>query len=423
MNQVYAKLQNCYECVRKKTDFVPKVAIVLGSGLGDYAEQIRVVTEIPYAEIEGFPVSTVPGHAGKFIFGYLDEIPVVCMKGRVHYYEGYDVTDVVLPTRLMKLLGAEILFLTNAAGGVNTSFHAGDLMLIRDHISVFAPNPLIGANMDELGLRFPDMSHVYDKDLQQIIRETAKENGIYLQEGIYTQLTGPSFESPAEIRMLRTLGCDAVGMSTVVEAIAANHMGMRICGISCISNLAAGMTDQPLNHEEVQEAADMAASQIQEAGNGICEEICIDTEKKEMRMIQETEEKALVSQALEARKLAYAPYSGYTVGAALLTADGHRYLGGNIENASYGATNCAERTAFFKAVSEGEREFTAIAIAGGISGEAPVEYAYPCGICRQVMQEFCRDDFVIYVVNSEQDYQRYTLKELLPFGFGGDAIR
>ena len=156
MNQVYAKLQNCYECVRKKTDFVPKVAIVLGSGLGDYAEQIRVVTEIPYAEIKGFPVSTVPGHAGKFIFGYLDEIPVVCMKGRVHYYEGYDVTDVVLPTRLMKLLGAEILFLTNAAGGVNTSFHAGDLMLIRDHISVFAPNPLIGANMDELGLRFPD---------------------------------------------------------------------------------------------------------------------------------------------------------------------------------------------------------------------------------------------------------------------------
>ena len=137
------------------------------------------------------------------------------MKGRVHYYEGYDVTDVVLPTRLMKLLGAEILFLTNAAGGVNTSFHAGDLMLIRDHISVFAPNPLIGANMDELGLRFPDMSHVYDKDLQQIIRETAKENGICLQEGIYTQLTGPSFESPAEIRMLRTLGCDAVGMSTV----------------------------------------------------------------------------------------------------------------------------------------------------------------------------------------------------------------
>lgn len=259
MSEVYDKLISCYECVKKKTDFVPKVAIVLGSGLGDYAENIRVEYELPYSEIEGFPVSTVPGHAGKFIFGFIDEIPVVCMKGRVHFYEGYPISDVVLPTRLMKLMGARILFLTNAAGGVNTSFHAGDLMLIKDQISVFAPNPLIGANMDELGVRFPDMSTVYDGELQQLIRRTAKDNGIFLQEGVYAQLTGPSFESPAEIRMLRTLGCDAVGMSTVVEAIAANHMGMKICGISCISNLAAGMTANPLTHEEVQEAADMAA--------------------------------------------------------------------------------------------------------------------------------------------------------------------
>ena len=259
MNEVYEKLLNCYKCVRKKTDFVPKVAIVLGSGLGDYAETIRVVDELPYGEIEGFPVSTVPGHAGKFIFGYIDEIPVVCMKGRVHFYEGYPISDVVLPARLMKLMGAEILFLTNAAGGVNTSFHAGDLMLIKDHISVFAPNPLIGPNIEELGVRFPDMSTVYDRELQALIKKTAKENNIFLQEGVYAQLTGPSFESPAEIRMMRTLGCDAVGMSTVVEAIAANHMGMKICGISCISNLAAGMTMNPLTHEEVQEAADMAA--------------------------------------------------------------------------------------------------------------------------------------------------------------------
>lgn len=259
MNGVYEKLLGCYECVRKKTDFVPKVAIVLGSGLGDYAEEIRVEYELPYGEIEGFPVSTVPGHAGKFIFGYIDEIPVVCMKGRVHYYEGYPVTDVVLPTRLMKLLGAEILFLTNAAGGVNTSFHAGDLMLIKDQIALFAPNPLIGPNIDELGVRFPDMSTVYDRELQELIKQTARENHIFLQEGVYAQLTGPSFESPADIRMMRTLGCDAVGMSTVVEAIAANHMGMRICGISCISNLGAGMTMNPLTHEEVQEAADMAA--------------------------------------------------------------------------------------------------------------------------------------------------------------------
>jgi len=277
MNSIYEKLMNCYTCVRKKTDFVPKVALVLGSGLGDYAEQIKVEAELPYSEIVGFPVSTVPGHAGKFIFGYIDEIPVVCMKGRVHYYEGYDVSDVVLPIRLMKLMGAEILFLTNAAGGVNGSFHAGDLMLIKDHISVFAPNPLIGANIDELGTRFPDMSTVYDKKLQQIIRDKAKENHIFLQEGVYTQLTGPSFESPAEIKLLRTLGCDAVGMSTVVEAICANHCGMRICGISCISNLAAGMTDSPLSHEEVQEAADMAApgfkKLVTEAIKGIGQEL------------------------------------------------------------------------------------------------------------------------------------------------------
>lgn len=259
MNEVYGKLLNCLECVRKKTTFVPKVAVVLGSGLGDYAESIRVECEVPYGEIEGFPVSTVPGHAGKFIFGYIDDVPVVCMKGRVHYYEGYSVTDVVLPARLMGLLGAKVLFLTNAAGGVNTSFHAGDLMLIRDHIALFAPNPLIGPNIEELGTRFPDMSAVYDSELQDMIRKAARDNHIFLQEGVYAQLTGPSFESPADVRAMRVLGSDAVGMSTVVEAIAANHMGLKVCGISCICNLAAGMTSNPLSHEEVQEAADMAA--------------------------------------------------------------------------------------------------------------------------------------------------------------------
>ena len=259
MDARYEKLLKCLESVRKKTDFVPKVAIVLGSGLGNYADDIKIECEVDYHDIEGFPISTVPGHAGKFIFGYVKDVPVVCMKGRVHYYEGYPISDVVLPTRLMKLMGAEILFLTNASGGLNTSFCAGDFMIITDHISCFAPNPLIGPNIDELGTRFPDMTHVYDEDLRDIIEKTAKDHNIKVQKGVYAQLTGPSFESPAEIRMLRTLGVDAVGMSTVVEAVAANHMGMKICGISCVCNLAAGMSANPLTHEEVQAAANEAA--------------------------------------------------------------------------------------------------------------------------------------------------------------------
>lgn len=259
MNQVYQKALDCYESIKERIPFTPRVALVLGSGLGNYADSMEVKAEIDYSEIRDFPVSTVPGHAGKFIFGYVGEVPVVCMKGRVHYYEGYPISDVVLPARLMKMMGAEILFLTNASGGINPSFKAGDFMLIKDHISCFAPNPLIGANIDELGCRFPDMSKVYDEALQGKIRKAAKENEIPLQEGVYVQLTGPSFESPSEIKMLRTLGADAVGMSTVVEAVAANHMGMKICGISCVANLAAGMTDNPLTHEEVQEAADKAA--------------------------------------------------------------------------------------------------------------------------------------------------------------------
>ena len=252
-----------FRSYKAKIDFEPKVAVVLGSGLGNFAKVVDVKAELPYSEIEGFPVSTVPGHAGKFIFGYINEVPVVLMQGRVHYYEGYPITDVVLPARLMKMMGAEVLFLTNASGGINPAFHAGSLMLIQDHISLFAPNPLIGPNIEELGTRFPDMSHVYDEDLQGIIRETAKENDIELFEGVYAQLTGPSFESPAEIQMLHKLGVSAVGMSTVVEAIAANHMGMKICGVSCVSNLAAGMNSAPLTHEEVQEAANAVAPKFE----------------------------------------------------------------------------------------------------------------------------------------------------------------
>lgn len=256
----YEKLVKCYECVRSKTDFKPKIALVLGSGLGDYAESaVEKVAVVDYADIDGFPRSTVEGHKGRFVFGYVNGVPVVVMQGRVHYYEGYPMTDVVLPARLMSMLGAKVLFLTNASGGINADFSAGDFMLITDHISSFVPNPLIGKNVDELGTRFPDMSKIYAPQLRRIIKSTAKELRIDLKEGVYLQLTGPSFESPAEIKMLRGFGADAVGMSTAVEAIAANHAGMLVCGISCISNLACGMTDNPLTHAEVQECADKAA--------------------------------------------------------------------------------------------------------------------------------------------------------------------
>ena len=258
-NAVYEKLMAAFKCVREKTDFVPKVALVLGSGLGNFADQIDVEVEIPYSDIEGFPVSTVSGHDGKYICGTLSGVPVICMKGRVHYYEGYSVQDVVMPIRLMGLMGAKVLFLTNASGGIADGFKAGDFMMITDHISLFAPNPLIGANIDELGVRFPDMSSTYNKDLCALIEAAAAENGIELKKGVYVQCTGPSFESPAEIQMLKKMGADAVGMSTVVEAIAANHMGMKVCGISCVCNLAAGISPHPLTHEEVKEAGAKAA--------------------------------------------------------------------------------------------------------------------------------------------------------------------
>ncbi|MGN0675190.1 MAG: purine-nucleoside phosphorylase [Oscillospiraceae bacterium] len=258
MSRIYERLEKCYKCFKEKISFVPDVALVLGSGLGDYADGIKTEAVLDYGEIEDFPKSTVAGHKGRFVFGYVGDVKVVIMQGRVHYYEGYKMEDVVLPIRLMKMMGAKILFLTNAAGGVNYDYHAGDFMLISDQICM-APSPLIGENADELGVRFPDMSNIYDRELRDIIRNTAKELGIKLQEGVYIQLTGPNYESPAEIRMVRTLGADAVGMSTACEAIAANHAGMRVVGISCISNMACGITDKPLTHAEVQETADRAA--------------------------------------------------------------------------------------------------------------------------------------------------------------------
>ncbi|MBR1751491.1 MAG: purine-nucleoside phosphorylase [Ruminococcus sp.] len=273
----YEKLKRCYDSVREKTDFVPQIALVLGSGLGGFADNIDKVCEIDYKDIDSFPTSTVEGHKGRLVFGSIGSVDIVCMQGRVHYYEGYDISDVVLPARLMGMLGAKVLFLTNASGGINKSFKAGDFMALTDHISCFVTNPLIGKNIDELGTRFPDMSKVYDGELLNIIKQSAKDCGVDLKEGVYCQLTGPSFETPAEIRMLAALGADAVGMSTVVEAIAARHAGMKVCAVSCVCNLAAGISPTPLTHAEVQQAADNAAPKfkalISEAIEGISDHL------------------------------------------------------------------------------------------------------------------------------------------------------
>ncbi len=262
MGEVYEKLQRCYRSVRQKTGFCPQAALVLGSGLGGFASMLRTEAVMDYREIEGFPVSTVAGHKGRFVFGYAGEVPVVCMQGRVHYYEGYAMQDVVLPIRLMKLMGARRLLLTNAAGGIRDGMQPGDLMAITGQIASFVPSPLIGPNVEELGERFPDMSGIYDKGLLELVCAAAKECGIALKKGVYLQMTGPQYESPQEIAMCRILGADAVGMSTACEAMAARHMGMEVAGISCISNLAAGISPVPLSHDEVKRAADQAAEKF-----------------------------------------------------------------------------------------------------------------------------------------------------------------
>lgn len=263
MNEVKRKVEDCVRQIRQRTEFVPRVALILGSGLGALAEQIHTEAVVEYADIEGFPVSTVSGHRGRFVFGHMGDTPVVIMQGRVHYYEGYDISDVVLPVRVMKLLGAEILFLTCAVGGLKSTLKPGDLLMLTDQISSFVPSPLIGANVEEWGPRFPSMDTIYDRELCQRIRNRAQQCGIALQEGIYVQTTGPNYESPAEVRLYALLGGDVVGMSTAVEAVTACHMGMRVCGIACVTNLAGGTDEEPLSHEEVSAAADKAAPLFQ----------------------------------------------------------------------------------------------------------------------------------------------------------------
>lgn len=250
------KIKDSADFILSKSKYKPQIGLILGSGLGAIADQIEDAEFYNYNEIPNFPISTVEGHAGRLVIGNFQGKQVIAMQGRFHFYEGYNMQEVTFPVRVMKLLGVEKLIVTNAAGAVNKDFTPGDLMLINDHINLSGSNPLFGKNLSEFGTRFPDMSNAYDKDLRNKVKEIAKNLNIELREGVYTMFTGPTYETPAEIRMARILGSDAVGMSTVPEVIVANHSGMKVLGISCMTNMAAGILEQPLNHEEVMETSE-----------------------------------------------------------------------------------------------------------------------------------------------------------------------
>jgi purine-nucleoside phosphorylase len=259
---IYQKIRESVSAIREKSSIQPKIGIVLGSGLGQLAEEVTECVTIPYSKIPHFHPTSVEGHVGQLHLGKINGVPVVLLQGRFHYYEGHSMEDVVFPTRTICGLGIHTLVLTNAAGGVNTRFRPGDLMLIEDHLNLMGNNPLKGPHLAELGPRFPDMSEAYDKSCLEIFRSAANDLGIIVHSGVYAGLAGPTYETPAEVRMLRTLGADAVGMSTVPESIAANHLGVRVAGLSCITNFAAGLSPHKLTHQEVMDTSQGAADKM-----------------------------------------------------------------------------------------------------------------------------------------------------------------
>lgn len=250
---LYSRAEHAAQTIRALATEKPRLAVVLGSGLGAFADEFEDAVRIPYQQIPGFVTSTAQGHAGSLVIGKVEGVPVLAMQGRVHYYEGYSLEEVTFPVRTFKLLGIETLVLTNAAGGVDVQLSQGALMVISDHLNFMGVNPLRGPNDERFGPRFPDMSEVYSRDLQEQVVDEAREMGAIVRRGVYAALAGPSYETPAEIHMIRSFGADAVGMSTVPEAIVARHMGLNVLGISCITNMAAGISENPINHEEVME--------------------------------------------------------------------------------------------------------------------------------------------------------------------------
>jgi purine-nucleoside phosphorylase len=257
-----SKIRQTVAAIQKRHPARPRLGLILGSGLGAYADTLQCKTVIPFDELPNFPCSTVAGHSGNLVLGEAEGVPAAILQGRVHFYEGYTMAEVAFPVRVLGGLGIRQLIVTNAAGGIHMDFHPGDLMLIADHINLMGANPLIGPNPDELGARFPDMSEAYDGAMRQVAVRVARDQGIPLQSGIYAGLAGPSYETPAEIRMLRTLGADAVGMSTVPEVIIANHIGIKVLGISCIANMAAGILPRKLTHQEVMDTAHRVREQV-----------------------------------------------------------------------------------------------------------------------------------------------------------------
>jgi len=253
---LYERAEHAARIIRSRTTETPRIAIILGSGLGAFADDFENAVGIPYEDITGFPRSTAEGHAGRLVVGKIDQVPLMAMQGRVHFYEGYSLEQVTFPIRVFKLLGIKTLILTNASGGVNVQFSQGALMIISDHLNLLGDNPLRGPNDTRFGPRFPDMTAVYSPELQEIVIEEAKALNVEVRRGIYAALAGPSYETPAEIHLMRTLGADAVGMSTVPEAIVARHMDLEVLGISCITNMAAGISDEPINHDDVMATGD-----------------------------------------------------------------------------------------------------------------------------------------------------------------------
>lgn len=249
--------------LKGKTTMRPKTAVVLGSGLGGFADILENPTAVPYKDLEGFPVSTAPGHNGQFIFGTLDGVEVVCMQGRLHLYEGYPMAQIVLPIRVLSCLGVQNILMTNAAGGINESFSVGDIMMLEDHINFMGQNPLVGPNEENFGCRFPDMTFAYSPKLREIAEESSKRLNIPIRKGVFLSTLGPSYETPAEIKAFRVMGADAVAMSTVPEVIVANHCGMRVLAFSLISNMAAGILKQPLTEEEVLIAGEKKGKEMQ----------------------------------------------------------------------------------------------------------------------------------------------------------------